>query len=182
VSDTFEHGFGDFGNIHKPAQEVIIKTARYLRHSIIDLLDLSADDRAKLLSSDYDVARGPLMIKRFLRGEMVGAADQLAADDQVYPILTWNSKLKTVAIGDNGIYGFQTADKLTAKIGVSVQFRPHAHEISDGAVLKNEPSPPPSEVIDVAVITAESKNRFSRRIATHIRNCLLWVGAKLQPQ
>lgn len=179
MRDTFVHGLSDFGNIHKPAQDVIIKTSEYLRHSIIKLLDLSEAVLKKLLSNDYDVARGPLMIQRILRGELVGTVDQLAAEDQVYPIFTWNSKLKTVAIGGNGIYGFQTEEYLTIKIGAAAQFRPQRHEVWDGSVLKRKEGPVPSEVINAAVVPFQSKLR--RRVAAYIRKCLLSFAAKLQP-
>ena len=122
VSDAFQHGFLDFGEIYKPARDVIVTTATHLTRTIIDLLNLDADCRSRILSGDYTVARGPLMLLRLLSGVLIGPSDELAATGEVYPNLAWQSKLKVVTVGDNGRFGFQTDDRLDVKIGDRVQF------------------------------------------------------------
>ena len=180
VRDTFVHSLADFGDIHKPAQEVIIKTSAYLRQSIINLMDLTETDRSQLLCDDYNIARGPITLLRFLRGELIGMPDQLAAEDQSYPILTWTSKLKRVAVGANGKYGFQTEENVTPKLGAGVQFRPQRYEVWDGSVFEQQ-SGPSIEPMNTTVTSAKSKHRLRYRAASRIRTGLLWLAAKFDP-
>jgi len=181
VSDAFEHGFLDFGEIHKPARDVIITTAAHLRRCIIDLLNLDESCRATVLSSEYHTARGPLVLWRVVRGILVGSVDRLAATGQAYPILIWHSKLKAVTVGDDGRLGFQMDNRIDVKIGDGAQFRPEHFEVWDGSVLV-QTSPPRRETIDATVERASEKRAHPRRLITLVRNALLWTAAKLEAQ
>src|SRR3954467_11127772 len=61
-----------------------------------------------------------LRLVRYLRGTLTGKSDQLAANDQLYPIVEWRTKLKTVQIDDEGKYRFATDDTFTPKLGKGV--------------------------------------------------------------
>jgi len=151
VSDTFEHGFGDFGTIRKPAREVIVKTADYLRRAIIDVIDIETNIRERVLGVDYAAPRGPLALVRYIRGKLIGQIDQLAAEDQEYPIMEWRTKLKSVQIGKDGKYGFTLDDTLTVKVGKGVRFQPEIHEVWDGSTIKDLPA----EVVEQALKKSE---------------------------
>jgi hypothetical protein len=91
--------------------------------------------------------------------------------------------LKTVAIGDNGRYGFQAEEHLTIKIGAAAQFRPQRHEVWDGSVLTRHESTLPSEVINVVVIRAESKQGpESEILGQNLEDKRLLAAARGHPQ
>lgn len=140
VSDTFEHGYGGFDTIRKPAREVIVKTANYLRHAIFDMMDIEKKIRERALGEDYAAPRGPLLLVRYIRGKLIGHADKLAAEDQLYPIMEWRTTLKSVQIGKDGKYGFTQKDTLTIKIGRGIQFKPETYEVWDGSTIKELPA------------------------------------------
>ena len=141
VSDAFEHGFSDFGDIHKPAREVIVKTAEYLRRAIFELIniDLSLVERA--LGPAYNEPRGPLNLVRYLRGSLVGRPEHLAAINQSYPMFEWRTKLKSVRIGEDGLYQFEPDDTFTAKLGEGVQLRQITFEVWDGSKMAPQQGP-----------------------------------------
>jgi hypothetical protein len=79
VSDGVEHGFTDFNDMRKPAYEVVVKTAEYLRRAIIELVDLDPSVVERALGPKYDTPRGPLNLVRYIRGTLIGKPEQLAA-------------------------------------------------------------------------------------------------------
>lgn len=144
VSEGFEHGYSDFSDMRKPAREVIVKTAEYLRRATIELIGIEPPLIERALGPKYKDARGPLNLVRYMRGTLIGKPEQLAAKDQLYPLFEWRTKLKTVRIGENGVYGFEPDETLTAKIGEDVKFHPTAFEVWDGSTIKPaEPAPAP---------------------------------------
>jgi hypothetical protein len=144
VSDGFEHGFTDFSEMRKPAHEVIVKTAKYLRRAIITLVGMDVALVERALGPKYETPRGPLALVRYWRGTLVGKFDQLAAEDQLYPIFEWRSKLKSVRMGQDGLYQFEPDETLTAKFGKDVEFHPAALEVWDGSTIRarQEPASP----------------------------------------
>jgi hypothetical protein len=141
VSDGFEHGFTDFGEMRKPAQEVIVKTAEYLRRAIIGLVGVDQILLERALGPPYNTPRGPLNLVRYMRGILIGTPDQLAAKDQLYPLFEWRTKLKTVRIGEGGSYGFGNDETLTAKLGDNAKFRAGSFEVWDGSTISAAQAP-----------------------------------------
>lgn len=144
VSDGFEHGFSDVEEMRKPASEVILKTAAYLRQVIIETLKIDATLQARALGADYAKPRGPITVVRYLYGTLLGKAEQLAMPDQSYPHMVWKSKIKNVAIGADGRFNFTPEETATAKIGEGVKFVPSRFEAWDGSTMR-EVNPPAGE-------------------------------------
>jgi hypothetical protein len=65
--------------MRKPAYEVVVKTAEYLRRAIIELVDLDPSVVERALGPKYDTPRGPLNLVRYIRGTLIGKPEQLAA-------------------------------------------------------------------------------------------------------
>jgi hypothetical protein len=148
VSDGLEHGFTDFSEMRKPAEQVIVKTAEYLRRAIIDLAGIDRSFAERALGPKYKTPRGPLNIVRYIRGTLSGKPEQLAATDQLYPMFEWRTGLKDVVIGDNGLYGFVPDEALTAKIGKHARFHSMAFQAWDGSTIK--PMPQPARIEDTS--------------------------------
>src|SRR5207249_11586218 len=68
VSDGFEHGFPDFSEMRKPAYDVIVKTAEYLRRAIIELVGVEPAWVELALGPKYNTPRGPLNLVHYMRG------------------------------------------------------------------------------------------------------------------
>jgi hypothetical protein len=144
VSDGFEHGYSDFSDMRKPAHEVIVKTAEYLRRAIIEFVGIEPSMVERALGPNYNTPRGPLNLVRYMRGTLIGKPEQLAAKDQQYPLLEWHTKLKTVQIGENGEYRFGQDQSFTTKIGEDVKFLPARFEVWDGSTIQPTPGPAPA--------------------------------------
>lgn len=139
VSDGFEHGYSDFGSMRKPAQETIVKTAAYLRRAILETVGIEVALLERALGPKYSVPRGPLMLVRYVRGTLIGSAEQLAADGQLYPMFHWQSGLQMVRIGEEGVYQFTPKDTVTANFGPAVQMSHARYEVWDGSKMIEQP-------------------------------------------
>lgn len=93
ASDGLEHGFAPFTQIHADAASVVLPTAQYLRTAILGLLELPFEIAAQLFAPPYDEPFF-LYYTKYLRGILISVTDDLAAPDQLYPILQWRSTRK----------------------------------------------------------------------------------------
>jgi hypothetical protein len=143
VSDGFEHGFSDFDEMRKPAHEVLIKTASYLRTAIIKTIGIDPTLEKQASSQDYSVPRGPLIVTRYFYGTLLGKADQLAAKGQYYPIVQWRTSLKNVVFNEKGIFSFTPSEKMTPVLGDGVQLRLQGWEVWDGSTIRDPQEPMP---------------------------------------
>jgi hypothetical protein len=134
ASDGLEHSFLDFAKVRELAEEVVAKTARYLREAILDYSDLDETHRATLKSSPFE---RPLRsyYTRYLWGHIVGEGDVLAEPGQEYPLVTWRSRLKSFARDENDPDRFaaQPEETMTARIAEGLTFRPRRWEIFGAA-------------------------------------------------
>ena len=147
VSDGFEHGFSDYDTMRKPAQELIVRCANYLRRAVIGALGLDHSVEERLLNATYAEPRGPVSLVRYLRRTLSGKADQLAAPDQRYPIMNWRWQIKSVRIDAEGRYSVEPNQVITPRLGAGVQFHPLSLEVWDGskAIKTGPPSTPLAE-------------------------------------
>jgi hypothetical protein len=137
ASDAFEHGFLDYDAVRKLTQDALLRTAGYLRQAIFRTLELNENIFARLFDGTHSVPRGPLLLVRYLRGQMIGKVEDLAAETQQYPMVEIRSSLATVRIDEDGMYGFSTEIKITPNIGQKAQFRPERFEIWDGSTIRD---------------------------------------------
>lgn len=90
ASDGFEHGFAPFDALRQTASQALLATASYVRQAIIEQLALPQDVSAVLLAPPLDQPFF-LYYSKYLRGTLVANSDNLAAPDQLYPMLSWKS-------------------------------------------------------------------------------------------
>jgi hypothetical protein len=127
ASDGFEHAFLDFALVRDLAVAARDQTARYLRASVFDFLQVPGDAREALEEAPYDT---PLrsFYSRYMWGALVGDSDELAAPRQEYPMLTWRSRLvKWAAAGDS--YDAAPEEIMTPRIADALQFRRDRFEV-----------------------------------------------------
>ena len=119
-----------------------MRCAHYVRRAIVSTLGLDRSIFERLFEPNYANPRGPVSVIRYLRGTLSGKAEQLAAPDQLYPIMQWRTQIKSVSMDGEGRYSIHPEEVFTAKLGEGVQFHSISCEIWDGSkAVKNELPP-----------------------------------------
>jgi hypothetical protein len=128
ASDGLEHGFLDFTSARTLAEETRDQTATYLREAIFEVADVDDGIRQRMLVPPYDKPLKSWLAK-YLRGDFLGDADDLAAPDQQYPMFRWHSKLKELKRTDTGGYTITPDENMTAVFNDQVKFQPKSFEV-----------------------------------------------------
>lgn len=124
ISDGFEHGYKDFGDLHGPSLRVRDRAGRLIRGSWLRLAGVSEDIQSELTSGRYEVPVDMTEYVRYMRGRLIGTADELAPDGEEYPYLEWTSapRLQDAGEGRITISGEETFTVRTAEgIGFQAQ-------------------------------------------------------------
>lgn len=152
VSNQFEHGWSAFGAMRKPAEEVVGKTAGYLRRAILETSGIDAKLLDRALGPPYSVPRGPLVLVRYVRGTLTGSAEQLAAPGELYPAFRWESSLAKVQRGADGAFQFAPKDTVTSKFAAGVTMKALRYEVWDGtAMIERKPIEQPVTTSEASV-------------------------------
>ncbi len=119
ASDGFEHSFLDLAEVRTLSADVRDTAARYLREAILAQSGLDEPYRSRLLASPFDV---PLRshLTKYLWGEFVGDAVDLALPEFEYPHFEWTSRLKAFS-RDGKIMTFTPEETPTARFSAGVQ-------------------------------------------------------------
>lgn len=127
ASDGFEHGFLDFDDVRLLSRHVRDTTARYVRTAVVDLAGVAGETRAKLLDPPRDK---PLrsFLTRYLWGEFVGKAPDLALPEEHYPRFLWKSRLKEIT-RDGKKMLVTPEETTTARFSSAVTFQPARFEV-----------------------------------------------------
>jgi hypothetical protein len=129
VSDSFEHGFANGGDLFKLAAAALVPTAAYLREAIVDLSGPAGEHRAVLLGDKYLDPRGPAGLEQYFRGLLIGPADgKLAAEGQDHPFCVWEIEVD-VRPNEDGTRSYEHKPTLTPCIGQNIKLRPSNHQV-----------------------------------------------------
>jgi len=139
VSDDFEHGFVNYGELRSGAVQVVVQTARYLRAAIFASSGLDERTRSTLLADPYAVPLGQLNNVKYLRGRLLGKPP-LAASGQAHPFCEWTTKLDRV-IRNDGRHSFQVSEKIVVRISDNVKLQHRSLEVWDGSKIVERPLP-----------------------------------------
>ncbi len=135
ASDGFEHGYLPFQTIREHAKATKVATARLLRAAILSHLGLDGAEQVQLSEPPYDTP--PLLrIDKYMFGKLKGPAENLAAADQVYPILQWSSKPSELVTLPDGTVRLGFTEKMAPRLGPGVTFQPRALEVWGGPGVK----------------------------------------------
>jgi hypothetical protein len=131
ASDGFEHGFANYVEIRKHAEAVARRTGAGVRRAIFDLLSLPVASRALLMADPYREPMDPRPLDQVVRGNLVGPAEGLAHNSQVYPCLRWNFGMADyLGEDDEGKMQFKLKDTtLTPLVGAKVGFQLTSFEV-----------------------------------------------------
>lgn len=129
ASDGFEHGYMPFDEIRNKARVVRDKTAACLRKAILDLVAVKEEYRDILLATPYNVPLGNWPVVKYIRGQLLGDSDDLAAKGNEYPIMSWRSTIKSVEVSESGEYVVRFDESLTARLGDGISFQQKSFEV-----------------------------------------------------
>lgn len=143
ASDAFEHSFESFQWIWARAVEINESLARHVRAAILELGDVPAPAREELLRTPFDRAFESIPLSRRLRGVLHGVAGQLAAPDQLYPMMRWESKIDKFK-RDGSRYTMTPSETIKPVWAEGVTLTDQRIEIWGPKLdIPDEPSPPP---------------------------------------
>jgi hypothetical protein len=119
ASDGLEHGFLELDEVARHAIASASVTFTCVRRTIIDLLDLPSEISAELMEikpKDVQSAR------KAIRGRLVGAASDPAADGEMYPRLEWRYFIDSV-VREEKAFHIHGKEQITVRTNSAVQFR-----------------------------------------------------------
>jgi len=119
ASDGLEHGFLELDEIARHAVKCADKTFHHVRRTIIELLRLPAGAAEGLMAvKPKDVQSR----RKVIRGRLAGAAEDPAAEGELYPHLEWTSSVASVTRDGSG-FKFRDTDKFTLRTHADVTFQ-----------------------------------------------------------
>ena len=118
ASDGLEHGFLELDAVARHAIASADTTFTCVRRTIIDLLDLPREIGTELMEinpKDVQSAR------KVIRGRLLGAAEDPAADGELYPRLEWSSSIDSV-VREGAAFEIKPKDQITVRTNPAIRF------------------------------------------------------------
>ena len=82
-----------------------------------------------LLATPYNVPLGNWPVVKYIRGQLLGDSDSLAAKTNEYPIMSWRSTIKSVEFSESGEYVVKFEETLTPRLGNGISFQRKSFEV-----------------------------------------------------
>lgn len=127
VSDGFEHGYRDLGDLHAPSLSVRERAARHVRVSFLELAGVPDAVRAELDSSRYEDPIEVTEYVRYIRGRLTGPGDELAPEGEAYPYLEWTSAPTLTEAGEGRIT-ISGSETFTVRTADAIGFKAESYE------------------------------------------------------
>jgi hypothetical protein len=119
ASDGLEHGFLELDEIARHAIDSADITFTCVRRTIIDLLDLPRAVSTELMEvKPKDVQS----TRKIIRGRLLGAAVDPAAEGQLYPLLEWASSVDAV-VREGTTFQFKGKEQVTVRTNPAIRFQ-----------------------------------------------------------
>jgi len=128
ASDGFEHGYLGYDEIRELAKDVRHRMAAYVRTAILEMIGVDADTFKLLTSNPFDKPMGYWPIVKYIRGRLIGAGEELAAEGNSYPFIKWNPVVKSSQVGEDGKLNITFNETFTAEIAKGILFEPQLYE------------------------------------------------------
>lgn len=124
ASNGLEHGYLELNEIARHAVAAADKTFAYVRRTIFDLLQLPDAIVEQLMSAKpMDVQS----TRKILRGSLVNASENPAAEGERYPLVEWASNV-TATSRDGATFAVQNQERFIMRVRPGVEFRPERIE------------------------------------------------------
>ncbi|MDB5825665.1 MAG: hypothetical protein JWR21_4369 [Herminiimonas sp.] len=123
ASDGLEHGYLSFDKIRGHASEIRHRMATYVRNAILDLSCVKKSTFDTLMAEPFNDPIGHWPIAKYLRGQLIGTSNELAAAGNAYPFIRWKPTIKSCKPEASGKLNFELTDSLTPELASGVSFR-----------------------------------------------------------
>lgn len=119
ASDGLEHGFLELDKIAAHALKCADKTFHHVRRTIVELFDLPPTIADELLTIKPKDAQSR---RKIVRGRLIGAAEDPAAEGELYPLLEWSSGIGSV-VREGSTFQMKETEKITVRTHPDVSFQ-----------------------------------------------------------
>jgi hypothetical protein len=128
ASDGLEHGFLGFDTIRSHAADVRHRMSTYVRNTILELSNIEAGTLAKLIAEPFHEPIGHFPITKYIRGKLLGAGENLAAQGNAYPFVRWNPIIKSCKPNEAGKLVYEMTESFTMELGAGIAFQAGSYE------------------------------------------------------
>lgn len=130
VSDSFEHGFANGGELYAKAASTLMPTAAHLRNAMLQILEVPEPHLSVLLGDKFSQPRGPAGIEQYFRGVLIAPeGTRLAAPGYDHPFCHWEIEIEAKRDEERRSTVYTHNPKMTAMIGEGVMLRPTGTEV-----------------------------------------------------
>jgi len=128
ASEGFEHGFLGYEKIRELSKDVRHRMASYVRTAMFEICGLN-DDILKILTGEpFNKPMGYWPIVKYVRGQLIGEGEELAAPSNAYPFMRWNPVVKLCKVSKEGKLNISFDETFTAELAKGISFKPHSYE------------------------------------------------------
>lgn len=129
VSDGLEHGFLGYIEMRAHSIDVRHRLAKYLRETILSLVDLENHVCKLMMSDPYDKPLGHMPLVKYFRGVLIGESENLAQEGSSYPFIRWSPSLQSTKPSESGEVLYTFTDSFTPELGKGISFKPTRIEV-----------------------------------------------------
>ena len=122
ISDGFEHGFRDLGELHGPSLEIRNQAASLVRGAWLHLVRAPEEVCRELTEGRFAQPLDMTDYVRYMRGRLVGPGDDLAPENEEYPYLEWRTAPKLADAGD-GRFTISGEETFTVRTNDRIAFQ-----------------------------------------------------------
>lgn len=132
VSDKFEHGLANGGDLFKDARETLVPSAEHLRRAIIELSGIAECHASVLLSEKFKWPRGLGELEQYFRSTLVGEGEISGGAGWPHPCWEWRHTIKSVTLDEESwIFSYTPETNMTARIPAEFVFQGGKLEVWD---------------------------------------------------
>jgi hypothetical protein len=142
ASDGWEHGFLSFEAVRGLAAASRVPTARYVRSAILRSTELDEQVLGDFTAEPYSAPAEYFPYARYLKGWLVGDADDPARDGETYPVMDWKYSLRRFELATDDGYSVTFEDQITPHLADGVSFQGSAIEVWGPRPARNKGVPP----------------------------------------
>jgi hypothetical protein len=129
ASDGLEHGSMPLEQLHGISIGVVLSAFRYVREAILDVVGVMDPARGILLGDKYGEPLDVQSLRKVVRGTFIlpEGTDELAAENEEYPLLRWSTSIKSLTKDASG-FRASLEESFRVICAEGVQFRTERFE------------------------------------------------------
>lgn len=127
------HGASEPVSLREQSADVLHRTARNLRNTIMEVIGCNDELRVSLLSEPINLPRGQISIERYFWATLDSKSDDLALGDQIYPRVHWTTNIHGTKKDGQGLYSLDQSEEIKGDFAKGVKLSRGRIEHWDGS-------------------------------------------------